>query len=177
MNHTGSSGEQPYTTVEDLTRTLRTLESDLDAAANRFMVPMTLISCMAALDICVGSITRNVWTMVSTWVAFTIRARVGSLASTRTYSVRSSSTVGSVVSSPTMTSTPGSASSTWAASPPQKVPSPVTRTRRGPLGRRCEVPEELMCTSPEPTRLSIAQHLVERCLDVVTDGLRLLHHT
>ena len=47
-----------------------------DAAANRFMVPMTLISCIERFDIWVGSTTRNVWMMVSTCVARTILARI-----------------------------------------------------------------------------------------------------
>ncbi len=47
-----------------------------EAAANRFMVPMTLISCMARDDMAVESMTRNVWAMVSTPVARTMRDRI-----------------------------------------------------------------------------------------------------
>jgi len=43
------------------------------AAASRFIVPMTLISCSARPDIDEESTTRNVWMIVSTWVACTIR--------------------------------------------------------------------------------------------------------
>ena len=56
--------------------TLRTVDMGADAAANRFIVPITLISCMARRDICVGSTMRKVWMIVSTWVAFTMRARI-----------------------------------------------------------------------------------------------------
>jgi hypothetical protein len=40
------------------------------------MVPITLISCMARDDIWVESTTRNVWAMVSTPVARTMRERI-----------------------------------------------------------------------------------------------------
>ncbi len=40
------------------------------------MVPMTLISCRARLDTRVESTTKKVWTMVSTWVAATMRDRI-----------------------------------------------------------------------------------------------------
>src|SRR4051812_1225636 len=63
-----------------------------------------------------------------------------------------------------MTSTVGSASRAWATRPPQKVPSPVTRTRRP------------IAASAPPDRLTAAEHLVERLLDGLADGLRLLHH-
>ena len=51
-------------------------EPDWPAAASRFIVPITLISCRARLDTRVESTTRNVWTMVSTWVAATMRDRI-----------------------------------------------------------------------------------------------------
>ena len=76
VNHVGSSGVQPYTAVADFTTTLRTVESGADAAANRFIVPITLVSCMARCDICVGSTIRKVCTIVSTRVARTILARI-----------------------------------------------------------------------------------------------------
>lgn len=62
--------------MDDLTITSRTVESGVDAAAKRFIVPMTLISCIERVDIIVGSTTRNVWMIVSTWVARTIRYRI-----------------------------------------------------------------------------------------------------
>src|SRR3954447_543565 len=58
-----------------------------------------------------------------------------------------------------MTSTPSSCSKAWAARPPQNVPSPVTRTRL-----------------PTPHALALAEHLVERLLDLLADRLRFLHH-
>jgi hypothetical protein len=62
--------------VDDFTTTLRTDPPGADAAANRFMVPMALISWVWRADICVESTTRKVWTMVSTSVSVTIRARL-----------------------------------------------------------------------------------------------------
>ena len=47
-----------------------------DAAANRFIVPITLISCIVAGRIGVESTMRNVCTIVSTWVACTMRLRI-----------------------------------------------------------------------------------------------------
>ena len=68
-NQVGSVDADPYTRVDDFTTTWRTGEPDCPAAARRFMVPMTLISCRARLETRVESTTRKVWTMVSTWVA------------------------------------------------------------------------------------------------------------
>src|SRR3546814_11303906 len=62
-----------------------------------------------------------------------------------------------------MTSTDGSASRAWATRPPQKAPRPVTRTR-------------LPMPLPEPDRLTVAQHVVERLLDQLTYPLRLVHY-
>ena len=62
--------------MADFTITWRTVDDADDAAANRFIVPITLISCIDRLDICVGSTTRKVWMIVSTWVARTIRDRM-----------------------------------------------------------------------------------------------------
>jgi hypothetical protein len=75
-NHVGSCADVPYTSVEDFTTTLRTVLPGADAAAKRFMVPMTLISCIVRDDIDVESTTRKVCTTVSTFVAFTMRARI-----------------------------------------------------------------------------------------------------
>ena len=47
-----------------------------DAAANRFMVPITLISCIVRARAAVESMIRNVWTIVSTRVACTMRLRI-----------------------------------------------------------------------------------------------------
>ena len=76
MNHTGSANVEPYTSVDDFTTTLHTRLSGWLAAANRFMVPMTLISCIRADDTDDESTSRKVWTIVSTWVARTIRDRI-----------------------------------------------------------------------------------------------------
>jgi hypothetical protein len=62
--------------VEDFTTTLRTRLSGWLAAANRFMVPITLVSCILREDPWLESTTRKVWTIVSTWVARTIRDRI-----------------------------------------------------------------------------------------------------
>src|SRR3546814_1798643 len=51
----------------------------------------------------------------------------------------------------------------WATRPPQKAPRPVTRTR-------------LPMPLPEPDRLTVAQHVVERLLDQLTYPLRLVHY-
>ena len=51
----------------------RTGEPAAPAAARRFMVPMTLISCMARRDTELEFVIMKVWRIVSTWVAFTIR--------------------------------------------------------------------------------------------------------
>src|SRR3546814_20481532 len=51
----------------------------------------------------------------------------------------------------------------WATRPPQKAPRPVTRTR-------------LPMPLPEPDRLTVAQHVVERLLDQLTYQLRLVHY-
>ncbi len=51
----------------------RTDEPAAPAAASRFIVPMTLISCMARLGTEEELVIMKVWRIVSTWVAFTIR--------------------------------------------------------------------------------------------------------
>lgn len=55
---------------------LRTVLPGAAAAANRFIVPMTLISCIVRDRIWVESTTRKVCTIVSISAAFTIRARI-----------------------------------------------------------------------------------------------------
>ena len=62
--------------MDDFTTTLRTVELGADAAANRFIVPITLISWIVRDFIWVESTTRNVCTIVSIRAAFTMRARI-----------------------------------------------------------------------------------------------------
>ena len=52
------------------------MDPGADAAANRFIVPMTLISWIVRERAMVESTIRKVWTIVSTFVAFTIRFRI-----------------------------------------------------------------------------------------------------
>ena len=58
--------------VEDLTIALRTEAPPAPAAANRFRVPITLISWRPLPDTVIELVSRKVWTMVSTWVARTL---------------------------------------------------------------------------------------------------------
>src|SRR5664280_295256 len=124
---------------------------------------MTLISWRTRLDTPIELVSRKVCTMVSTWVARTIRLRIEYFWSERTNSVRSSGTLGSLVPRPRIISTSGSNSRAWAMRPPQKVSSPVIRTRL-PIG------------SAEPDAAALAQHVVQRVLQLGPDGLRLVHH-
>ena len=55
---------------------LDTVEPGADAAANRFIVPITLISWMRPDRMPVESTTRKVWMIVSTLVAATMRLRI-----------------------------------------------------------------------------------------------------
>jgi hypothetical protein len=59
-----------------LTTTLVTRLSGWLAAANRFIVPITLISWTWRPEMWAPSTTRNVWTIVSTCVARTMRDRI-----------------------------------------------------------------------------------------------------
>src|SRR5450631_1699981 len=124
---------------------------------------MTLISWRARLGTLTELVSRKVWTMVSTWVARTIRLRMEYFWSDRTNSVRSSGTRGSLAPRPRIISTPGSFSRAWAMRPPQKVSSPVIRTRR-PM------------RSAEPDAAACPQHVVEGVLHTGPDGLSLVHH-
>ena len=54
----------------------RTDDPAAPAAARRFIVPMTLISCMARRGTVAEFVIMNVWRIVSTWVAFTMRFRM-----------------------------------------------------------------------------------------------------
>jgi hypothetical protein len=90
--------------------TLRTEVPLAPAAARRLRVPMTLISWSTRLGTAIELVSRKVCTMVSTWVARTIRLRIEYFWSDRTNSVRSSGTRGSLVPRPRIISTSDSAS-------------------------------------------------------------------
>ena len=63
--------------VEDFTTTWRTDDPAEPAAASRFSVPMTLISWRERPeDALTELVSRKVCTMVSTWVARTMRLRI-----------------------------------------------------------------------------------------------------
>lgn len=119
----------PYASVELFTTSLRTMLSGAPAAASRFIVPITLISCRVRPVWRVESTIRWVWRIVSMPAALTIRLRIEYDESVRTNSVRSIGRRGSVVSTPITTSTSSSASTCWARRLPQNVPRPVMRTR------------------------------------------------
>ncbi|MND08658.1 hypothetical protein D3C83_314310 [compost metagenome] len=59
-----------------MTTTRSTVLPGADAAAKRFIVPMTLISFMARDETCPVFMTRKVWMIVSTLVAATMRLRI-----------------------------------------------------------------------------------------------------
>jgi hypothetical protein len=84
-----------------------------------FMVPMTLFSCARRGEEMPASTMSRVSRTVSISAARTIRRSSPCWWPTRTNSVRSSSTVGSLTSTPTIVSTSGRASSAWASRPPQ----------------------------------------------------------
>ena len=84
-----------------------------------FIVPMTLFSWASRAEVVTESTTRRVSTTVSISAAWTMRRMSACWVPTRTNSVRSSSRVGSRVSTPTIASTSGSFSSAWASLPPQ----------------------------------------------------------
>src|SRR5215211_3844102 len=125
-----------------------------------FIVPMTLFSCALAEVVVAESTTRRVSTTVSISAASTTRRSRACWAPTFTYSVRSSSTVGSSLSTPIRASTSGNASSALARRPPQYVEMPVTRIRfeSTPL--------------PEPDRLALGEHVPETLLDAGADLVR-----
>ena len=91
---------------------------------------MTLFSCARRAVVTTESATSRVSTTVSTSAASTMRRMSDWLSATRTNSVRSSSTLGGVRSTPMTASTAGSCSRAWASRDPQDVESPVTRMRR-----------------------------------------------
>ena len=119
VKYAGSSCSQPYQCPEDLNTTLRTGDSGPLQAARMFIVPMTLFSCASRDGVVVESTTSRVSTTVSISAACTMRRSSACWWPTRTYSVRSSSTVGSWTSTPTIASTARSRSSAWATRPPQ----------------------------------------------------------
>ena len=88
-------------------------------AASRFIVPITLFSWARRGAVTTESTTSRVSTTVSISAASTTRRSSACWAPTFTYSVRSSSTLGSSLSTPTIASTAGSDSSARASRPPQ----------------------------------------------------------
>src|SRR4051794_37196089 len=147
--------------VEALSTILFTALPSAAAAASRFIVPMTLTSWMRRLFVRVESTSRWVCSTVSTCVARTMRRRMVYDASACTNSVRASGRRGSRVSTPTTSSTSGSCSSRCAMRLPQKVASPVTRTRTG---------------SASPDAAAVPQQVVDLRLDEQPDPLGLFHH-
>ena len=99
--------------------TFFTGESAPVQAARMFIVPMTLFSCAREDGITAESTTSRVSTIVSISAASTTRRSSACCAPTFTYSVRSSSTCGSWLSTPITASTSGNASSACASLPPQ----------------------------------------------------------
>src|SRR3954451_16926781 len=132
-----------------------------------FSVPMTLFSCARRGAVTIESTTRRVSTTVSISAACTMRRISECESATRTYSVRSSSTLGGLRSIPTIASISGTRSSACARRPPQYVDRPVTRTRR--------VVTSAGPPLAEPDRLARGEHVDERLLDarahLVDDGL------
>jgi hypothetical protein len=88
-------------------------------AASTFIVPMTLFSCASRGVVTTESTTRRVSTTVSICAPRTMRLISECWSSTRTNSVRWSSTFGGRLSTPMIASTSGSASSDCARRPPQ----------------------------------------------------------
>ncbi len=126
-------------------------------------MPITLISCRTRLGTATELVSRKVCTMVSTWVARTMRLQDRVLLVGADELGALERDLGSLVPRPRIISTSGLASRAWAMRPPQKVSSPVISTRR-PTG------------SPEPDAAPLAQHVVEGVLQVGPDALGLVHH-
>ncbi len=84
-----------------------------------FIVPITLFSWAFEDEVVLESTTSRVSTTVSISAASTTRRSRACCAPTFTYSVRSSSTEGSSLSTPMTASTSGNASSACASRPPQ----------------------------------------------------------
>ena len=84
-----------------------------------FIVPITLFSWASAEVVVTESTTSRVSTTVSISAASTTRRRSACWAPTFTYSVRSSSTVGSSLSTPMIASISSKPSSALASRPPQ----------------------------------------------------------
>src|SRR5687767_13773477 len=125
-----------------------------------FIVPMMLFSCALGEEVVAESTTSRVSTTVSISAASTTRRSSACWAPTFTYSVRSSSTLGSSLSTPITVSTSGKRSSACASRPPQYVERPVIRMRfeSTPL--------------PEPDRLALGEHVPEPLLDAGADLVR-----
>ena len=114
------------------------------AAASRFIVPITLTSCRARPLSFVESTIRWVCTIVSTRVALTMRSRIENDESARTYSVCSSGSTGSRVSSADdeLDRRIGLEASARAGCP-KNVPMPVRRIRISRT-RRCAGPQQIV---------------------------------
>ena len=84
-----------------------------------FIVPITLFSWALDDEVTAESTTRRVSTTVSISAASTTRRSSACWAPTFTYSVRSSSTFGSSLSTPITASTSSKRSRAWASRPPQ----------------------------------------------------------
>src|SRR5829696_549614 len=120
-----------------------------------FIVPITFASWAARAEAVVESTISRESTTVSISAACTIRRSSACWVPTRTYSVRSSSQVGSSGETPMIASIAGSRSSAWASLPPQKLERPVTRTRRA--------------MRLEPDGAALGEHVVELLLDASPD--------
>ena len=84
-----------------------------------FIVPITLFSWALEEEVVAESTTSRVSTTVSISAASTTRRSSACWLPTFTYSVRSSSTFGSSLSTPITASISGNDSSAWASLPPQ----------------------------------------------------------
>src|SRR5215218_6645808 len=132
-----------------------------------FIVPITFASwATRGLAVVESTISRES-TTVSICAARTIRRSSACWVPTRTYSVRSSSQVGSSGETPMIVSIAGSRSSAWASLPPQKLDRPVTRTRRAMVSGSSggDSPEGPLV----PDRLALGEHVVELLLDAAAD--------
>jgi hypothetical protein len=102
-----------------LNTSLRTGESAPAHAVSMFIVPMTLFSCASCAEAVIALTIRRVSTTVSSSAARTIRPISECWFDTFTNSVRFSSCIGSLESTPTIASISGCDSSAWASRLPQ----------------------------------------------------------
>ena len=117
-----------------------------------FIVPITLFSWALRGVVVVESTTRRVSTTVSISAASTTRRSSACWAPTFTYSVRSSSTWGSSLSTPMIASTSVEAL--------ERLGEPAA-----PVGRQAGDEHALRVHQPEPDRPARAQHVPEILLD------------